>query len=146
MSRPLAFSDKTVRSIREGYREGASLNALAARFSVNRNTIFCLLKGKTYVHVADPLGPIAVRPRGRPTDRRRNAIGRERIRLGLTVGEAANRLGMPQSTYSVTELATGRRLTAPMLERFRRAGYDIEKIAAEMEAVAEARDDAGATY
>jgi hypothetical protein len=82
--------------------------------------------------VPDPLGPIVIRAARRVSARPCNAIGRERGRLGLKVSEAAARLGVSQEAMRHLERAKGRKPQSVTLTRLARAGFDVDRLKAEM--------------
>ncbi len=130
---------KDIQNIRDRYRRGESVGSIAARFGRSKGHIHRVLCGDQYANVPDLLGPIVMRPAGRQSERPLNAIGRERVRLGITVSEAATRIGMRQEGYTVLERDQGRKPRASTLARLKRAGYNVKTIVAELAADAEVR-------
>ncbi len=55
------LEEEDIPRIREMYRANFTVVEIADSYEVSRGTIDCILKGRTWRHVVDPLGPIKMR-------------------------------------------------------------------------------------
>ena len=65
--RRVGLNPAAVSEIRQKYRTGLTTPAIARDHGVSWFTIYAVLTGMTWRHVADPDGPIVMRGPGRPS-------------------------------------------------------------------------------
>ena len=103
---PRRLDSAEIPVIRKLYRNGLTTYEIARGFGVHHTTILGILTGRTWSHISDPQGPVAMRPVGavgRRASRTRATEAdvreiRQRHRLGETIGELSLSYGLGRNT------------------------------------------------